>query len=162
MQLFLCWHVLDQVQGLFQSDLLISCVPQSTSQLKRNIFLNTKLIHKVSSWLSGSEGKGWMGKCTETKPCNENYVSQAKWEHVISWLWKTTQNSSEMAEAAGTAGACGACDNPSGSVQMSGAGESGHTQDTDHLLLMAAEWLSPHSFWRQRRARVLMHSLQYR
>lgn len=77
-QLFLCWHMLDHVQSLFQSDLLISYVPQSTPQLKRNIFLNPKLIYKFSSWLSDNGGKGRMGKYTETKPRNENYICQAE------------------------------------------------------------------------------------
>lgn len=105
MQLLLYWHVLDRVQGLFQSDLLITCVPQFTPPLKRNIFLNPKLIHEVRSWLSGNERKGRMRKSTETKPHNENYVSQANRAHVMSWLCKATQSSWEMAEAAGTAGA---------------------------------------------------------
>lgn len=108
MQLLLCWHMMDQVQGWFQSALFISCVPQFTPQWKQNIFLNPRFIKSgyqvIRSWLSGNERKGQMRKSIETKSHNKNYVSQANREHVISWLWKATQSSWEMAEAApGTA-----------------------------------------------------------
>lgn len=44
--------------GLVPARLACLSVPQFPHQLNRNIFLNPKLTHKVSSWLSGNEGKG--------------------------------------------------------------------------------------------------------
>ena len=105
LQLFLCWHILDQVQGLFQPDLLVSSVPRFPHQLNTNIFLNPKSTHKGNSWLSGNEGKGLVGKPTETKPHKVNYVNQANRARVICWLWKTMQSSLQMVAAVRIAGA---------------------------------------------------------
>lgn len=81
-QWFLCWHMMDRLEGWLQPDLFVSSVHQFPQQLDRNTFLNPKLTHKVSFWLSGNEGKWWMGKPIGKKPHMMKTMSIKETEHM--------------------------------------------------------------------------------
>lgn len=136
-QWFLCWHMLDQLEGLFQPDLLVSSVHQSLWQLDRNIFLNLKLTHKVSFWLSGNEGKQWVGKPIGKNPYDENYVNQANRAHHLLGLENHIKYFTDGRGSLDSRGQSEAWGDPDGSLQMPNVGDAGSIHNVDHLLFMA-------------------------